>query len=264
MVLLPYFVVMTRVKSYAHTAAVQLRPIKSSSALQRMTLMFWNVEGRATTDWPIWVGFIQEYSQDEGKEATCGKCTLCSTQPKPSPQGCEKQSRYLCMLFGQRPFSSLCHNIEVTTVCPTCSCSRYEPLTARQYKYVPYVIALSSDKNDEHCEAARLNITMEEFSFIFLVVLQTKVEHVTVGFYNHNSESLTWTTGCWCEALTPECSPILMPSEYSCPPTNTHISLFMQLHCFILINSFVSSVWFAGSGWVIGIKIASHIYTLIL
>lgn len=155
------------------------------------------------------------------------------------------KSRYLYMLFGQRPFSSLWHNIEVTTVCPTC---RYEPLTARQYKYVPYIIALSSDKNDEHCEAARLKITMEEFSFIFLVVLQTKVEHVTVGFYNHNSESLTWTTGCWCEALTPECSPILMPSEYSCLPTNTHISLFMQLHCFILINSFVSSVWYAVSG----------------
>ena len=65
-------------------------------------------------------------------------------------------------------------------LCPTHWSSRYESLSAIRYRYVDVMkaltkIALTSDKNDERGEAAGLKKTMEKFSFIFLVVLQTKV-----------------------------------------------------------------------------------------
>ena len=58
--------------------------------------------------------------------------------------------------------------------------SRYESLTALRYRYVDIMktltkIALTTDKKDERGEASGLKKNMEKFSFIFLVVLQTKV-----------------------------------------------------------------------------------------
>jgi len=71
-------------------------------------------------------------------------------------------------------------DVTLKRLCPTRWSSRYESLTAIRYRYVDVMkaltkIALTSDKKDECGEAAGLKKTMEKFSFIFLVVLQTKV-----------------------------------------------------------------------------------------
>ena len=71
-------------------------------------------------------------------------------------------------------------DVTLKRLCPTRWSSRYESLTALRYGYVDVMktltkIALTTDKKDERGEASGLKKNMEKFSFIFLVVLQTKV-----------------------------------------------------------------------------------------
>lgn len=71
-------------------------------------------------------------------------------------------------------------DVTLKRLCPTRWSSRFESLSAIRYRYVDIMraltkIALTSDKKDERNEAAGLRKSMEKFSFIFLVVVQTKI-----------------------------------------------------------------------------------------
>ncbi|KAJ4921640.1 hypothetical protein JOQ06_027721 [Pogonophryne albipinna] len=79
-------------------------------------------------------------------------------------------------------YSELSEHGKVTMkrLCPTRWCSRHDAIAALRYRYVDIMkaltkIALVSEKREERDEATALKNHMEKFSFIFLVVQQTKI-----------------------------------------------------------------------------------------
>ena len=71
-------------------------------------------------------------------------------------------------------------NVTLKRLCPTRWSSRHDALTAIRYRYVDVMkalakIALLSEKKDERNEATALKKKLEDFSFIVLVVQQTKI-----------------------------------------------------------------------------------------
>ncbi|KAF3859013.1 hypothetical protein F7725_021412 [Dissostichus mawsoni] len=70
--------------------------------------------------------------------------------------------------------------VTMKRLCPTRWCSRHDAIAALRYRYVDIMkaltkIALVSEKREERDEATALKNHMEKFSFIFLVVQQTKI-----------------------------------------------------------------------------------------
>ncbi|KAJ4941078.1 hypothetical protein JOQ06_027365 [Pogonophryne albipinna] len=71
--------------------------------------------------------------------------------------------------------------VTMKRLCPTRWCSRHDAIAALRYRYVDIMkaltkIALVSEKREERDEATALKNHMEKFSFIFLVVQQTKIQ----------------------------------------------------------------------------------------
>lgn len=71
-------------------------------------------------------------------------------------------------------------NTTLKKLCPTRWASRYDAVSALRYRYEDVMKALSkigltSQKKDERDEAASLRGAMEKFSFVCLVVLQSKI-----------------------------------------------------------------------------------------
>jgi len=71
-------------------------------------------------------------------------------------------------------------NITLKNLCPTRWSSRYEAVTTLRYRYNDVMkalakLSLTSRKKDEREEAASLKQTIEKFSFVCLVVLQSKI-----------------------------------------------------------------------------------------
>lgn len=71
-------------------------------------------------------------------------------------------------------------NVTIKRLCPTRWSSRYDAVSALRYRYSDVLkaltdIALTSNKKDEVNEALSLKRAIEKFSFICIVVLQTKI-----------------------------------------------------------------------------------------